>query len=312
MPNDDSQVALGELGMSLMGFDSLLKDLAHILRLKGELEIRASSPKQGSIIVQISAILNDVGSTLPFDSIGDFLDFLRVAGDGMYGRAHDYFNSIGDAHRTLNDWASKNPLDAMAVTAFLGKAFQKLIAKAKKQEKVSDISDPTLPKRIAEELNRLILKSGFKKALSPLIEDEVETIEISTESNFKDSAKIDVGNLLSYLTEEEMILPHLLNGETCRLEGTVTSLKSTRGDSLTFQTEDGAKAFNLEALPPLGQTSKDFKNFYRERVNMCAVVARKSQYQKPKLKIIEVNLCQPNLPEFLVEEEKPLRLKNRH
>ena len=304
LPENAGQIALADLGQSLIGFDTLLKDLARILRVDGELEVRVAATKEGSIIVEVLAILNNASNGLPFESVGDFLDFLKLTGDALYEEAQSYFNSIGVGHRALNDWASKSPLDVMVFAALLGKAFQVLIKKAKKQKTVADLNDPALPKRIAEELHRLILRKGFKRALFPLIEAEVEIIEISTNKGFTDSAKIDAENLPGYLAEDEMILPDLLNGDVCQLVGTITSLKSTRGDSLTFQTEDRVKTHNLEALPSPGKSSKDYKTLYREKVSLQAEVVRKSLYQKPKLKIIEAILCQDELP--LDQSNEPL------
>ncbi len=296
LPEDDSQMALAELGQSLIGFDALLKEFARILRIEGELEVRITASKEGSIIVEMLTVLNNASGGLPFETVGDLLDFLKLTGDALYDQAYSYFNSFGTGYKALNDWAAKNPLGLMIAVGLLGKAFKVLIAKARKQKTVADFNDPQLPRRIAEELHRLILKKGFKKALSPLIETEVETIEVATDADFQDSVKIDAENLPGYLAEDEMILPELANGSTCNLIGTITSLKSTRGDSLTFQTEDRSKTYNLEALPPAGKTSKDFKNLYRERVNLHAEVVRKSFYQKPKLKIIDVSLRQAELP----------------
>jgi len=292
LPEDDSQIALAELGESLVGFDSVLKEFARILRIQGELEIRASSPKRGSVIFQIAAQLDHASLALLFSSIGDFLDFLKVAADPTFHQAHDFFNSIENAHKTLNDWASKHPVDFAVLSALFAKAALMLFKKARKNKDTVDYSDKEIPKRVAEELHKLIGKHGFKKALKPIVEDKVESIEVSCEKAFAVSVKVDHGSLQDYLAEDEQILPHLQNGSVCKLTGTVTSLKGTRGDSLTLQIEHGGETFNLDTLPAQGATSKSYKDLYKEAVNVEAEVIRKSLYQKPKLKLQSINRVQ--------------------
>lgn len=306
-PDDDGRIHLAELGRSLTGFDSLLRDLAHVLRLNGDLDVTISSPKRGSILVEILACVAETNSAIPFETVRDFLEFLKVANREMHEHAQDFFNSLSDAHRSLNDWAGRNPLDTMAIAALIGLALKKLIEKASKQKEAPDLNDSDLPRRIAEELHQLILKRRFKRPLSPLIQAEVEEIEVATDPTFQDAAKVDAENLSNYLVEDEAILPHLNNGHNYKLEGCVTSLKGTRGDSLTFQMESGRKTYNLDALPSPDKTSKDYKGFYKERVNVFAEVVRKSLFQKPKLKIITMSLRQPELelPGTPVEELGP-------
>jgi hypothetical protein len=168
-------------------------------------------------------------------------------------------------------------------------------AKKNKTEPCLDCEE--IPQRVAYELNRLIQKKrGFKRALKPLIEDRASSIEISSDRKFnKTRTLINQNNFHEYLGEEEQILPHLENGETFSFVGEITSLKSTRGDSLTFKYIYKNKAFNLDLLPPDGTSTKAYTDYYKENVIVGAEVIRESMYKKPKLKLQSIYFHQKKL-----------------
>jgi hypothetical protein len=243
----DSEIDLAELGESLIGFDSLFKNFGEILRVEEQLEIKVTATKEGSVIVELVIWLQQ--GIIPFDSIDDFLNLLKIAGDPAWHGAVKFFNSLDGAHKTLNDLVAKYPLDFAAFAYLLGKAFEKLLKKARKNKDRPDYTDQDLPKRIAEELHKLIKHHAFRKALKPIVEDKAQSIEVSSDRNFTLPAKVDQENFQDYLAEDAQILPHLENGTTHTLKGEVTSLKGTRGDSLTFHTQHVKETFNLDVLP---------------------------------------------------------------
>jgi hypothetical protein len=79
------------------------------------------------------------------------------------------------------------------------------------------------------------------------------------------------------------------------LVGKITSLRGTRGDTMTFHLEHDGKTFNLDTAPPAGSTSKAFTAFYQEEVTIEAWIARDSLYKKPRLKLANIELVQPEL-----------------
>jgi hypothetical protein len=84
--DNDSAVGLAELGESLMGFDALFKSYAEILRINDTIEIKATSTKEGSIIVDLLVSLQSHSNgIIPFSSIDDFLVFLKLVGMGGGG-----------------------------------------------------------------------------------------------------------------------------------------------------------------------------------------------------------------------------------
>ena len=152
-----------------------------------------------------------------------------------------------------------------------------------------------LPKRVQLGLQKLIKKKGFKKALLPMTENKAALIELSDEPEFKEPARVDQSNLSDYLADDDTILPHLIDGHSYDLHGTVTSLKATRGDRLTLQIKYEGEDHNLDALPARGLTSKQYIQYYQEDVQVHAEVMRTSLYRKPKLRIQRIQKAQLEL-----------------
>ena len=64
---------------------------------------------------------------------------------------------------------------------------------------------------------------------------------------------------------------------------------------MTLQISHEAELYNLDALPAPGLTSKNYKDFYTESVNVRAEVHRTSLYKKPKLRLHGIELRQTQL-----------------
>ena len=83
--DNDSAVDLAELGESLTGFDSVFKSFAEILRIEGGVEVKATATEKGSIIVDLLISLQSPHGTIPFESISDFIAFLKLTGSPACG-----------------------------------------------------------------------------------------------------------------------------------------------------------------------------------------------------------------------------------
>lgn len=293
--NSTSSVALAELGESLSGFDFIFKEFSQILRINIEPEIQATGHREGSLIIDVAVWWHDASRTLPFNSVDDFLQFLRFAGEPLYDQALAFFNSMEGAHKTLNHWVEEHPADAALLTYLLGKLCKKMMKEAREYKAGVRVEKTELPHRMQEALHRLIKKHGFRRALTPMTEDKVSAIEISEEPAFKDAARVDQGNLGDYLADDDKILPQLEDGFAYDLVGTITSLRATRGDRVTFQLHHDGVDYNLDALPSHGLTSKNYKDYYQEHVEVNALVMRTSLYKKPKLRLQSIALVQSEL-----------------
>ncbi len=301
---DDSAVSLSELGESLVGFDTVFREFTRILRLEGGVEISATESREGSVVIDILLELSSDANAV-FDSAQAFLTALELAKDPLLHRAQDFFQQIGTAHRTINDWVAAHPFDTAIMSALLAKAYQKLMKKARRNKAAPDYSDKEVPRPIAEELHKLVRKGGFKKALTPITDNAAKKIEVSADRSFREAAVVDDTNLERYLADEQQMLPHLQDGAFEHLSGMVTSLRGTRGDALTFHLEHDGKTYNLDAYPPSGTTSKAYKDFYKEEVAIDAWIVRESLFKKPRLRLAKIELLQPQLDLRFDPSSKP-------
>jgi hypothetical protein len=299
-----SNISLAELGVSLAGFDSVFKEFARILRVNIEPEVQATANREGSFIVDVAAWWKDASVALPFHSVEDFLTFLHLADPAQAKEAERFFNELGEVRKTLNDWVSEHPIDSAILAGLFAKAAKMLMKKAGDFKRRIEPSAKEIPRRIQLALQKLIKKKGFKRALIPMTENKTALIELSEDPEFKDPARVDQTNLSDFLADDDMILPHLVDGQSYDLNGTVTSLRATRGDLLTLQIHYEGEDHNLDALPAHGLTSKNYIRFYQEDVQVHAEIMRTSLYKKPKLRIQRIHKIQLDLGLVIPEKEE--------
>ncbi len=292
--SNGSPIDLVVLGESIVGFNSVVKEIFKISKLKGNISISASKIREGSIIIDVIIFVSQHADEMPFDKVIDFLNFLKVISQDSYTEAVSFFNGVQEAHENINEFAKEYPATydfiKTVITLFIGI----LIGKAQKHKKQPDLDD--LPAKYAVALHKMISSKKFTKALKPLIEDEAVSIEVSSEKSFVHKAKIDLNNFENYLGEGEQILPDLKHGEINKLTGKVVGLQCSRGDSLKIKVHiKGKRYFTLVAFPPEGKTTQDLDELYGHNVIIEAQIERKSLYQKPKLHIIQIDIQQNTL-----------------
>lgn len=286
---NDSEIPLSDLGKSLVSFEKLVGDLVKICRINGDVVVTATASRKGSHIIDTIVHINGAIGQIPFDSPEYLIQFLKIAGDDSWQKVTEYFKDLNHIREGMNGYFSKNPMEL----ALLSVVIPYLIKKAKEQKRSPIPKDDELPQRIAKELYGLIKKNGFKGLVSPIVNDSVIEIEISPDRDFRGgTTKINESNFEDYLTADNEILPDFVNGLEVVLDGEITSLKSTRGDSLTFQWIDSGTVYNLELFPPNGKNTKNYVKFYKEKVRVTAVVERTSMYKKPKLHLLEIEHVQ--------------------
>ncbi|MEI6711844.1 MAG: hypothetical protein WCK88_06810 [bacterium] len=84
----------------------------------------------------------------------------------------------------------------------------------------------------------MIKRKKFKQALSPFVENEASSVEISSHKSFAPDKTtiINEQNFENYLSEdEEQILPQFLDGESYRFTGTIVGMQCTHGDSMKIR-----------------------------------------------------------------------------
>ena len=299
---NDSQVDLVALGESIVGFDAVIREIFRISKIKGDISINASKTREGSLIVDIVITLADIIDKIPFEKVPELLDFLRVVSQEAFDKANDFFNEIGQAHRTLNDYFAKNPMDWSLVTAFVAY----MVGKASKQKKVPNIDD--LPKYYAIALHKMIKAKKFKKALKPFIENEVSSISVSSDKKFTPQKTFEINseNFENYLSEnEEKVLPDYEDGKSYIFTGTIVGIQCSHGDSMKIRIYGFPRKYrDIVAYPPADRSTENYRSFYGKDKNIVlkAIIERTSMYQKPRLHIQEMSL--QNEPLFVDNENK--------
>ncbi|HMN11871.1 MAG TPA: hypothetical protein PKD55_06045 [Bellilinea sp.] len=289
---NDSEIPLSDLGKSLASFERLVAELVKICRVNGEVVVTATVSREGSHVVDTIIHINNVAGQLPFDVPEYFIQFLKMAGDESWRQVAEHFKDLNNIREGLNSYVADHPVDIGVITWLI----TKLINKARNHKRSPFVEDKELPARVAKELYGLIKRNGFKGFVSPIINESVGEIEISPDREFRaGSAKINEGNFEDYLTEDNEILPDFVNGVEVVLDGEITSVKGTRGDSLTFQYIESGTVYNLELFPPAGKNTKHYVQFYKERVRVTAIVERTSMYKKPKLHLSDIEQAQATL-----------------
>jgi hypothetical protein len=286
---NDSEIPLSDLGKSLIHFEKIAQDFSRICQLEGDLKISAVPSREGSHIIDMILHFEPSLGQLPFSSPENLLEFLKLAGETV---THDVFDYALDAREFLNKYFAEKPFD-IALFALVIPKLLKLIGRIKKKKQ---IPEDDLSKRLVKELKDLLEKNSLKGFISPIMEESTASIEVSPDRAFlANTAKIDQENFEDFLAEENQILPDFMDGDVKSLEGEITSLKGTRGDSFTFNTIIEGRSFNLELFPPLGKRTKEYVYFYQERVDVRCRVERTSMYKKPKLHLNTIDKIQGHL-----------------
>lgn len=291
---NESELPLNELGESLVGINQSFYNLAKVLRLNDEISLQATKTSEGSFVIDTFLQTAGQASEL-FPNFDAFLEFAKVYSSELHAQAVEFINSWGENKEALNEFFSKYPFDVFAIGVCLKVLWDRLgkVGKAQKENEIEVLireMESELPRRVTRELIRLIRNKSFHRALKPLLEDKAKSIEFDTDPKFRNASKITQENFEDYLGEDDQILAHLEDGKTYAFDGEITSIKSTRGDSMTFHlmSEHPDDQYNLDLHPEDGSTTKSYLKFYQEKVHILATVYRKSLYKKPKLKLHKI------------------------
>jgi len=298
--NNQTSFDLTTLGESFIGFDIVLKNFIEISDLDGELTIRTEKISEGSVIVHI--IMN-LASAMPFLSIKSFIDFLAFTGGKEYALALSFFSAFENTHATINDFYNKYPADAEAINFLLGVFVGKMLEAAKHQKEpptTESAKKLRLPLTWAKKLHYMIKDKKFKKTVKPIVEGEVDKIQLSVDKYFKELTEINNENFENYLPENEKILPELENGTTHDFIAELLAIQSTKGEILKFKINNIDPHYDLLIAHPMEETNtEDYIKYYKKNVNLRAEILRKSLYKRPELRILKIENLQTDIFEKL-------------
>lgn len=284
---------LGLLGESFSGFNDVFKELFEISEMQGDLVIKTTSISEGSIDVHN---LIQVISSAPFHDVKDLLNFLQVVDHSLYEKASEFFSEIGNGHKTVNDFFNHNQFDSNLITALIAVYFPSMISWAGKQKDrlfTRDENGNTLPEAFAKKLQQMIKKGKYKKVLKPLTENNVSKMQVAATRNSGYMVSIDETNLGNYLPDDEKILPDLENGSVHTFTGEILALQSTKGETLKVKVHGIDPKYQLlVAHPTDGKKTEDYKDFYKQQINLKVEIYRKTFFKRPELIIKEIKPLQ--------------------
>jgi hypothetical protein len=293
---DDSIVELSALGESILGFDCLIKELIKIAGINGEVNVEASRVREGSLIIDL---VIKIVSNSPFYNLRDYYEFLKFAGAEL-PKINLGVDQLKRIHGSLNDFAGKSPFDFNLIMSCLPFALKEMFVWLGKQKNKVVVESGTkrIPAAYAVKMHRLIGRrnKNCKKAVTPFVDDKIKEIQLSDKGKFIEPVVIDSKNFSDYLNKDAEILPELETNKKYKFYGKVVGLLSDRGDYMKIKIEALDKRHNvLIAFPGEGSTTKEFRKYYNEHVQVAAHVLRQTPYQKPRLVIESIKLLQEKM-----------------
>lgn len=271
------------LGESLVGFDRVLHDIIDIAGLTDKVNYRINHVEHGSVEIYSSL---HVIFTLPFDNPNDLIDFLKLAAPEMVGGANNFFSSIHDAHRSINDFFDANQFDNNVITglvvAFIIKAIE-LGGKIKSGKATKNELEAATTKQV-KRLNKMVNEGRYRSAMMPMTEGDVTSIQVTSLVGEQLEAQVYEENVGDYLPDDEKVLPQLANGQRMTLTGQLVTLNSARGDEMYMRIIDVDHKHNLLKCIPSDEFSiEECAEFFKQYVTVEIEVLRSTLYKKPAL-----------------------------
>lgn len=288
---DEVPLDLASLGESLIGFEELSKNLIlKVAQANGDIKIKAIKAHEGSIIFDTEIIISSVSLFLHSKHV---FDFFQVLGG-------ETWRNFMVLHQRINGLANEYPVDYdFAKWLVITIAF----AKYQKRALTAKYNNREMPIEPTTRLYNLTKRRKFKKVLTPFVDPDsgVESIEFSSDPNFKESVEINRENFGEYLTEDQIILSELNDGDVVQLTGSIVALQASRGDSMRFRLLGADPKYrDLTAYPAEGKGTEEYRQFYKTKnIIITAKISRASMYQKPLLYIMDIKIAQKDLPDLI-------------
>lgn len=283
------------IGESMMGFNSLLKDFYKACGIDGELQVKTSEVKQGSVIITGQLIAEITTQLIANPEL--FLEALKQVDIDLWQQLSDFLSAVNNVDKTINDFFRERQFTSAVVSSIVGGVPSGLLVwwlAAKMERKKADKNISKLEQKI-ESLKK---SKKFNRALKPLQENGYNSVTYvaQTVANQQKQVTISDNDLDAILPEDDKILPEYENGNRFSATGEVKSLSSARGErvGITFHNlKFGSRTYT--AFPEDGHTSANYRNLYGEAVTGEFEVYRKSMFKVPEFKIVSLERMQTEL-----------------
>lgn len=284
---------MSTLGESMIGFQAVINELFTMSKIQGEIEVKTLKVKEGS--VELINVLEVVTGAVPFNSVPAMLDFFEATSLNSLKQAQEFFGSIGNVGKGINEFLNENSFIASNITSFVAIYITYLMGK--QQGRNEKDAAKSIPKRYANRLEQLRDKNSYKRALKPLTTGEFKNIQIMPLAvNNPREVVITEEHLEDYLSEDSEILPNFINGQEVQLTARIVGLQSTKGETIKLKVEN-IDPYNslLIAHPPVGMGAEHFRDMYGETVILTAEVYRRTMLKRPELLLRSMDKHQQQL-----------------
>lgn len=311
--NLDNWMNIEDFWGSLIWFSSLSKEIFKVWKIKADVDVKVTSVRKWSIIVDIALWLQDYIHS--FWSFEDFLYFIELTNQELFneitGKLQEIWSEWAKKWNSLEEYAKENPIQWWLIWASIFRlveitfvAIKDYKVKHKNLNNVWDRDEVDIWnwKKVKWEALKSIKKivNKWKSAhfLEPIIEDKVSNIKIWEDNDY---IEINNNNFESFIGEWNEILPELKNWEKYDFTGSFTAMQSNRGETITFLSHhfknNNNQAFHFSCYLKDWESTEDYSDFYwaSKSLKVSAEVIRVSDYKKPKLKILDVELFQTSL-----------------
>lgn len=278
------------IGESMMGFNSLLKDFYKVCGIDGELQVKTSEVKQGSVVIVGQLIAETTTQLIANPDL--FLEALQQVDINLWQQLSDFLPVIGNVDKTINDFFNERQFTSDIMSGVVSGILVWWLT-TRKERKL----DKRLTK-LEQKIEPLRKSNKFNKALKPLQESGYSSITYTAQTVYNQQKQVTINDidLDAILPEDDNILPEYENGNRFLATGVVKSLSSARGERVGITFHDskfGNRAYT--AFPDDNHTSASYRNLYGEAVTGEFEVYRKSMFKVPEFKIVSLEKLQMEL-----------------
>ena len=308
--NVDNWMDIKDFWESLIWFSELSKEIFKIWKIKTEVDVKITSVRKWSIIVDIALWISDYIHS--FSSFEDFLYFIEITNTELFNEITDKLQELwtewANKWNSLEEYAKENPIAWWIIWASIFELI-KLTFLSIKDYKIKDKNIENIWNKeniniwnwkfikweTLKAIKKVVNKWKSSHFLEPIIEDKVSNIKIWKEADY---IEINNDNFEYFIGKWNEILPELENGKNYEFTGSFTAMQSNRWETISFASHlhknNNGQPFHFSCYLLDWKTTEDYAEYYwnSKDLKIIAEVIRISNYKKPKLKIIEVELHQ--------------------
>ncbi len=311
--NVDNWMDIDDFWESLIWFSELAKDIFKVWKIKTDVDVKITSVRKWSIIVDIALSLQDYIHS--FWSFQDFLYFIEITNIELFNEITNKLQEIWSEWvqkwKDLESFNKDYPTIGSIISNWiydLIKTYLIIVIYFKiKWKKIDNVRDKEnidiwnwkqVKWETLKSIKKIVNKWKSSHFLEPIIEDKVSDIKIWKDNDF---IEINNNNFEYFIWEWNEILPELKNWEKYEFNWSFTAMQSNRGETITFLSHhfksNNNQPFYFSCYLMDWNTTEDYSDFYgtSKSLKILAEVIRISNYKKPKLKILEVELYQTSL-----------------